>query len=81
MLILIEVKNGDIEKALKLFKKRTFDSGHIRELKQRKEYEKPAIKKRKEKQKAIWLEFIKSVKNQHFIGNFSNDLPIKRINK
>ena len=49
----VEVRNGEIDKALKIFKKRTFDSGHLLELKERGHYEKPSETKRKQKKDAI----------------------------
>jgi small subunit ribosomal protein S21 len=52
-LVTVYVKNGDINKALKIFKKRTFESGHLMELRDRKEFTKPTTKKRKQKKDAI----------------------------
>jgi len=49
----VEVRNGDINKALKVFKKRVEQSGHLNELKDRRYYVKPTTKRRLEKQKAI----------------------------
>jgi ribosomal protein S21 len=45
--VIVEVRNGDVNKALKIFKKKTIKSGHIQELKDRKEYVKPTTAKRK----------------------------------
>jgi len=53
-LIQIEVRNGDINKALKLFKKRVEDSGHIQELRRRKEYKKPSTIKREKRDKVLY---------------------------
>ena len=50
----VEVKNGDIQKALKLFKKRVDQSNHIQELKDRREYKKPSVKKREQKNKLLY---------------------------
>jgi len=47
-LVEIEVRNGDITKALKLFKKRVEESGHIHELKGRSYYKKPSTMKREQ---------------------------------
>ena len=52
----IEVRNGDINRALKLFKRKTMDSGHLQELRDRKEYTKPKTVRRKMKQQAIRAE-------------------------
>jgi small subunit ribosomal protein S21 len=50
-LISVEVK-GDINKALKEYKRKVLKSGHILELRDRKEYQKPSAIKREGKQKA-----------------------------
>lgn len=52
-LIKVVVKNGDIAKALKVFKKKINDSGHLLELRDRKEYTKPKTKRREIKLRAI----------------------------
>jgi ribosomal protein S21 len=49
----VEVRNGDIAKALKIFKKKVMESGHLLELRERKEYVKPTTKRRLVKQKAV----------------------------
>lgn len=48
-----KVIKGDINRALKKFKSVTLESGHLDELKERKEYKKPTTVKRKMKQDAI----------------------------
>lgn len=45
--VIVEVRNGDINKALKIFKKKTIKLGHIQKLKEIKEYVKPTTAKRK----------------------------------
>jgi small subunit ribosomal protein S21 len=52
----VEVRNGDIQRALKIFKSKTIVSGHLQELRDRKEYTKPTTVRRKEKNQAIRLE-------------------------
>ena len=52
-LIKVVVKNGDIAKALKVFKKKVNDSGHLLELRERKEFTKPKTVRRTIKLKAI----------------------------
>jgi ribosomal protein S21 len=52
-LVKVEVRKGDLNQALKIFKKRVNASGHIDELKERREYTKPTTKRRLQKQKAI----------------------------
>jgi small subunit ribosomal protein S21 len=49
----VEVRNGDIGKALKVFKRKVEASGHLLELRERKEYTKPTTKRRLIKQKAL----------------------------
>lgn len=51
--VTVEVRNGDIAKALKIFKKKVNESGHLLELRERKEYVKPTTKRRLQKQKAV----------------------------
>jgi len=53
-LVTIEVRNNDITKALKLFKKRVEDSGHLQELRERKEYKKPSVVKREKMNKVLY---------------------------
>lgn len=52
----VEVRNGDVGKALRLFKKKVQDSGILQELKEREFYEKPTTKRKKAKAaaKARW---------------------------
>ena len=52
-LVTVEVRKGDLAKALKVFKKKVEESGHIQELKYRREYTKPTTKRRLIKQKAV----------------------------
>jgi ribosomal protein S21 len=49
----VQVRKGDINRALKIFKKRTFDSDHLMELRDRRYYTKPTTARRREKQLAI----------------------------
>jgi len=52
-IIIVDCTKQDINKALKEFKRKVIKSGHIIELRNRKEYTKPTTQKREEKQKAI----------------------------
>jgi small subunit ribosomal protein S21 len=52
-IVIVDCTKQDINKALKEFKRKVIKSGHIMELRNRKEYTKPTTKKREEKQKAI----------------------------
>ena len=50
----VEVRNNDINKALKLLKKKVEDSGHLQELRERKEYKKPSVVKREQMNKVLY---------------------------
>lgn len=52
----VEVRNGDVTKAMRIFKKKVQDSGILQELKEREYYEKPTTKRKKAKAaaKARW---------------------------
>ena len=52
-LVSVQVRNGNLQKALKIFKRRVEDSGHLYEVRTRQEYIKPTTKKRKQKQEAV----------------------------
>ena len=52
-MIIVKVKDRDIEKALRQYKYKRSRSKLDRELIERKEYTKPTTKRRKQKQKAI----------------------------
>jgi len=52
-LVSVQVRKGDIQKALKIFKRRVSESGHLFEVRKRQEYVKPTTFKRKQKQQAI----------------------------
>jgi ribosomal protein S21 len=58
-LVKVEVRKGDINTALKIFKRKVASSNHIDELRDRKEYIKPTTKRRLVKQKAKRLNEIK----------------------
>lgn len=51
--VTIKVWKGDINKALKKFKRGVIESGHIAELKERQQFTKPTTERRKKKQDAI----------------------------
>lgn len=63
-LIHVEVRNGDINKALKIWKKKTFSSGHVLKLRENQQYEKPSVGKRKAEQKAIRTQYINRLKEE-----------------
>lgn len=49
----VEVKDGNVEKAIRILNKKMQASGKLREVKERQEYVKPSVKKRKAKKAAI----------------------------
>ncbi len=52
-MLIVDVKDGNIEKALKIYKNKVKSVKQIEKLRDRKEYEKPSVTKRKQTQKAI----------------------------
>lgn len=72
-LVTIKVRKGDINRALKIFKRAVMDSGHLFELKERQEYTKPTTIRRKQKQKAI--------RNQKIEWMKQNDMEIPNKKK
>ena len=52
-LVSVQVRNGNIQKALKIFKRRIDDSGHLQLLRTKQQYTKPTTKRRKQKMEAI----------------------------
>ena len=55
-MIIVPIKEGEnIEKALKKFKRKFEKTGVVRELRSRKQFEKPSVKRRNEIKKAINL--------------------------
>jgi ribosomal protein S21 len=52
-LVSVQVRNGNIQKALSIFKRRVEDSGHLYEVRERQQYIKQTTKRRKQKQTAI----------------------------
>ncbi len=53
-MIIIEVKKGNIEQALKQYKGKIIKTRQMSELNNRKEFEKESVRKRREKQKGIY---------------------------
>ena len=52
-LVSVKVFKGDINRALKKFKRGVIESNHLQELRDRKTYTKPKTTRRKQKQQAI----------------------------
>ena len=55
-MIIVKVENGNIEKALKIFKRKCLSTKILQELKDRQFYTKPSVKKRIDKKKAIYIQ-------------------------
>lgn len=53
----VEVRNGDVTKALRIFKKKVMEAGIIQEVRDRQEYTKPSEKRAKAKAagRARWM--------------------------
>lgn len=52
-MLAIEVKHNDVEFALRLLKKQVQKSGLLRELRRRRQYEKPSERRRRQKRDSI----------------------------
>lgn len=64
-MIIVPLKEGEnIERALKRFKRKFEKTGAIRELRARKNFEKPSVKKRAQMQKAIYVQRLKLEEEQ-----------------
>ncbi len=60
-MLIIEVKDGEsIDKALKRYKRKFQNAGVIKELRRRKEFVKPSVKRRSEILKAVYKEKIRT---------------------
>ena len=55
-MIIVKVDNGNIEKALKIFKKKCLSTKILQELRDRQFYTKPSERKRINKNKAIYVQ-------------------------
>ena len=60
-----KVVNGNIEAALKFWKRQVKESGILQEVKDRKEFIKPSAVKRKQKMDAIRKEYIRRIRSDH----------------
>ena len=59
-MIIVPIKEGEnIEKALKKFKRKFEKTGVVRELRSRKQFEKPSVKRRNEIKKAIYVQHLR----------------------
>ena len=62
-LVSVQVRNGNIQKALKIFKRRIDDSGHLQLLRTKQQYTKPTTKRRKQNNRA----HLNSPPRSHFL--------------
>jgi ribosomal protein S21 len=74
-IVTVKVRKGDINRALKIFKRAVMDSGHIFEYKDRQEYTKPTTVRRREKQVAIRNQKIEVMKQNEI------EIPSKKKKK
>ena len=59
-MILVQVKEGEnIERALKKFKRKFEKTGAVREMRSRKAFEKPSVKRRMAHMKAVYVQHLK----------------------
>ena len=64
-MIIVPLKEGEnIERALKRFKRKFEKAGAIRELRARKNFVKPSVKKREQMQKAIYVQHLQLEEEQ-----------------
>ncbi|MBQ5882481.1 MAG: 30S ribosomal protein S21 [Bacteroidales bacterium] len=60
-MIIVPIKEGEnIEKSLKKFKRKFEKTGIVRELRSRKTFEKPSVKRRPEIKKAIYVQHLRT---------------------
>lgn len=78
-LVTVYVKNGDINKALKIFKNKTFESGHLLELRDRKEFTKPTTKRRKQMKEAIRRQDLLNILDKISNGDTTIKVPEKKV--
>jgi len=55
-MLIIDVKDGGIEKSLKIMKNKVRKTNLVKQLRDREVFDKPSVKKRKQKLKAIYVE-------------------------
>lgn len=64
-MIIVPLKEGEnIERALKRFKRKFEKTGAIRELRARKNFVKPSVKKREQRMKAIYVQHLQLEEEQ-----------------
>ena len=57
LMLIIDIKNSDsLERALKILKRKVIDTKQLQNLRNRKEFEKPSVKRRSEINKAKYIQ-------------------------
>lgn len=64
----VKVVNGDINSALKLWKRELKESGKLELLKEKKEYVKPSVLKRKKRTDAEYSQYLETKRNKENNG-------------
>jgi small subunit ribosomal protein S21 len=59
-MLIINIENQNLEKALKTLKRKVFATKQLQELRKREEYVKPSVTKRSEKIKAKYIQTLKN---------------------
>jgi len=55
-MLVVEVKNGNVEKAIRKLRKKVTQTKQLKNLKEKKEYTKKSVKRRNEIQKASYIQ-------------------------
>ena len=64
-MLIIPIKGGEnIDRALKRFKRKFDKTGAMRQLRSRKQFEKPSVKNRQKIQKAQYIQHLRDSENQ-----------------
>lgn len=64
-MIIVQIKEGEnIERALKKFKRKFEKTGAVREMRARKNFEKPSVKNRMARMKAIYVQHLRLQEEQ-----------------
>jgi ribosomal protein S21 len=63
----VDVRNGDISRALQIFKRKVLECGHLDIIKGKKEYRKPSVIKRQKMQDAVKEQYKQTKKERGYI--------------
>jgi len=69
----VEVRNGNVDAALRKFKRKVQDSGILQELRDRQQYEKPTTKRKRKKAaaRARWLKKLQKMQEQGLVPTYT----------